>query len=119
VGCSSRPNSATLASNPHPYIANQVYSRELAGGSVILPSSAVGRVNASQGLDALGLDYAVEQMRWTDLTALRLLPLIPESLRPWLGGFRLNSLNPNSSAAIPTYWRVPQICTCVLPIAAS
>lgn len=88
------PEFATsLLSEPPRYLANAIYRRELAGDSVILAPAAVARANAHHGVDVLGLDYAVERLRWTDLGGLRVLPLIPESLRAWVGGYRINSLH--------------------------
>ena len=84
---------ATVAADPQPYLANQVYRRELTGDSVILAHAAVGRANAGRGVDVLGIDYGLERVNWTDLAGLRLLPLVPESLREFVGGYRINSLH--------------------------
>lgn len=75
------------------FLADEIYRRELQGDSVILTAEEAARANAQEGLDALGLDYAVERLRWSDMTGLRLLPLIPESLRLWIGGYRIASLH--------------------------
>jgi len=89
-----RPDfAARLRTEPQRFLADAIYRRELAGESVILTADEAARANTRSGLDAIGLDYAVERMRWTDLTAFRLLPLIPESLRVWLSGYRINSLH--------------------------
>ena len=84
---------ASQISVPRRYLANEIYRRELVGDSVILSPAAVARANATVGVDAIGLDYAVERLRWTDLAGLRVLPLIPESLRAWIGGYRLHTLH--------------------------
>lgn len=84
---------AGLLIEPRPFLADEIYRRELAGDSVILSSAAVARANSRGGVDAIGLDYAVEHLCWTDLAGLRMLPLVPESLRVWSGGYRLNSLH--------------------------
>lgn len=84
---------AGLRSEPRRFIAREIYRGEMEGRSVILSPAEVARANALSGVDAIGLDYAVERLRWTDLAGLRLLPLIPESLRLWLGGYRINSMH--------------------------
>jgi DNA-binding CsgD family transcriptional regulator len=84
---------ASLLTRPRPFLADEVYRRELAGDSIILSPAAAAHANARDGVDAIGLDYAVERLRWTDLAGLRVVTLIPESLRVWCGGYRLNSLH--------------------------
>ena len=84
---------AGLLAAPRPYLASEIYRRELGGDSVILSRAVIARANVGAGVDAVGLDYAVERLRWTDLAGLRVLPLIPESLRAWIGGYRINSLH--------------------------
>ncbi|MBY0399352.1 helix-turn-helix transcriptional regulator [Myxococcota bacterium] len=84
---------AELMIAPRRFIAREIYRREMTGDTVILSLAEVARANRDPGVDAIGLDYAVERLRWTDLAGLRLIPLVPESLRLWLGGYRLNSLH--------------------------
>ena len=82
-----------LLTCPQPSVANHVYRRELLHDSVILTRAAVGRANAGGGLDVLGLDYSLELTNWADLTGLRLLPLMAESLQWFIGGYQIKSLH--------------------------
>lgn len=85
--------SARLLSDRRAFLADEIYRRELAGEPVILARTDVARSNTGQGVDVVGLDYAVESLRWSDFAGLRLLPLITESMRAWIGGYRLRSMH--------------------------
>ena len=83
----------SLLADPAPFIANAVYRRELAGNTVILDWDRVGSANSGPGVDMLGLDYALERLNLADLTGLGIMPLAAETLRLFIGGYRVRSIH--------------------------
>ncbi len=72
-----------------PMVAQQVLQAELQGGGVILSRAQAALANSGDGVNGVGLDFAFARDDWSVPTALRWMPLLLESLRIWLDGWRL------------------------------
>ena len=78
-----------LVAGGKPMVACRVMQAELLGRSVILARAQTAVANAGAGVNAVGLDLAFARVDWSVPTALRWTPLLLESLRLWLDGWRL------------------------------
>lgn len=78
-----------LVAEGAPRVACRVMQAELQGRSVILTRAQTALANAGPGVNALGLDFAFAPGDWPIPTTLRWAPLLLESLRLWLDGWRL------------------------------
>ncbi len=78
-----------LVAEGEPMVACRVMRAELQGRSVILTRAQTGLANAGEGVNALGLDFAFAPDNWPIPTTQRWAPLLLESLRLWLDGWRL------------------------------
>ena len=72
-----------------PMAARRVMQAELHGRSVILTRAQAALANGGAGVNAVGLDFGFARADWSVPTALRWTPMLLESLRIWLDGWRL------------------------------
>ncbi|MBP6632867.1 MAG: hypothetical protein KA297_25840 [Kofleriaceae bacterium] len=72
-----------------PGLAHRVVASELAGTPVLLDRAGQAVANAGPGVNALGLDFACAEPDWSVLGLVRWAPLLIESLRGWLDGWKL------------------------------
>lgn len=78
-----------LLDEGEPMVACRVMQAELQGRSVILTRAQTAVANVGDGVNALGLDFAFAPNDWPHPTTVRWAPLLLESLRMWLDGWRL------------------------------
>ena len=69
--------------------ARQIVAGELQGQSVILTRAEAAAANGRGGVNGVGLDFAFAHGDWSVPRALRWAPLLFESGRIWLDGWRL------------------------------
>ena len=85
----SDPFADALVAEGEPMVACRVMQAELQGRSVILTRAQTALANAGEGVNAVGLDFAFAPGDGSILAAQRWAPLLLESLRIWLDGWRL------------------------------
>lgn len=78
-----------LVAEGEPMVACRVMRAEVEGRSVILTRAQTALANANAGVNALGLDFAFAPDDWPAPTTARWAPLLLESLRMWLDGWRV------------------------------
>ena len=76
-----------LVAHYAPGVAEPVITSELAGTSEIVDRDTLATANATNGVTALGLDFAYRRPEWSSL--LRLSQLMIDSARGWVDGWRL------------------------------
>lgn len=76
---------------PAPYLAQQILERFLAGQSPLLSRNAMAASQTSEGLHVIGIDFAFDQGNWLRPATFRWLPVVQNSAREFLGGYRLGS----------------------------
>ena len=72
-----------------PGVAQRVMRSEIDGPRLLLTPAEAAAANGGEGLWSLGLDFAFVKQDWSLGTLLRWTPLLVESLRIWLDGWRL------------------------------
>ena len=78
-----------LLADGAPMVARQVLQAELQGRSVILTRAQMALANSGDGVNGVGLDFAFARDDWSMPTALRWIPMLLESGRLWLDGWRV------------------------------
>lgn len=78
-----------LLAERRPMLARQVMRAQIEGPSVILGRTQAAQANAGAGVNAVELDFAFACNDWSAPGARRWVPLMLESLRLWLDGWRL------------------------------
>jgi DNA-binding CsgD family transcriptional regulator len=72
-----------------PGVARQVMRGEIDGPRRLMTPDEAAAANGGEGVWALGLDFAFVRQDWSSGTLLRWAPLLMESMRLWLDGWRL------------------------------
>lgn len=72
-----------------PGVAQRVMRSEIDGPRLLLTPAEAAAANGAEGLWSLGLDFAFVKQDWSLGTLLRWAPLLVESMRIWLDGWRL------------------------------
>jgi DNA-binding CsgD family transcriptional regulator len=72
-----------------PGVAQKVMRSEIDGPRLLLTPAEAAAANGGEGLWSLGLDFAFVKQDWSLGTLLRWAPLLMESMRIWLDGWRL------------------------------
>ncbi|MFN0037900.1 MAG: helix-turn-helix transcriptional regulator [Burkholderiales bacterium] len=76
---------------PAPYLAQRILDRFLAGESPLLSPRAIAASHTSEGVNVIGIDFAFYQENWLRPATLRWLPVVQNSAREFLAGYRLRS----------------------------
>ena len=78
-----------LLATGEPGVARQIVAGELQDRTVILTRAETAAANGGDGVNGVGLDFAFAHGDWSVPKALRWAPLLFESGRIWLDGWRL------------------------------
>lgn len=87
----SREEARRLETAPRPFIARRLVADR--GASLLLDYEQVARSQREDGVDALGLDFALVDGDWRHPGSLRWLPAMLASAHDWLDGFRVRSFH--------------------------
>ncbi len=70
-------------------VAERLVRAELAGEQVLLDRRGQAASNSGGGVNAIGIDFACAEPDWSVLGLARWTPLLLDSLRMWLAGWKL------------------------------